>query len=180
MKSDKLCECGCGEFTEVIPKNNTARGWVKGEPRRFVNGHYWKVHKAPPPNPSGLCMCGCGETTELARAWNPPDVIKGEHLRFRKGHEKREPGPMWIEDENGCWIWQHGVGRQGYGSLRDGKTVRAHRWVYEREVGPIPEGHDLHHRCEVRLCVNPAHLEPLTPEQHVRLHRPWEAVRRAA
>jgi hypothetical protein len=29
--------------------------------------------------------------------------------------------------------------------------------MYERHVGPIPNGYDVHHRCGNRLCVNPEH-----------------------
>lgn len=44
----------------------------------------------------------------------------------------------------------------------------AHRWIYERLVGPIPTGHDLDHfHCEVTLCVNPWHVRPATPRENV-------------
>lgn len=33
------CECGCGQLTRLAPKTLSARGWVKDEPIRFVNGH---------------------------------------------------------------------------------------------------------------------------------------------
>ena len=36
------CECGCGEKTKISPKGSTKRGWVKGEPRRFLQGHHVK------------------------------------------------------------------------------------------------------------------------------------------
>jgi hypothetical protein len=35
----KLCECGCGKAAPVAPCNNKSKGWVKGEPLRFVRGH---------------------------------------------------------------------------------------------------------------------------------------------
>lgn len=44
----------------------------------------------------------------------------------------------------------------------------AHRWAYERYVGPIPEGLELDHLCRVTLCVNPAHLEPVTHAENMR------------
>lgn len=42
----------------------------------------------------------------------------------------------------------------------------AHRYMYEREVGQIPEGMHLDHLCRVRACVEPAHLEPVTPREN--------------
>ena len=44
----------------------------------------------------------------------------------------------------------------------------AHRVIYEAEVGPIPEGMELDHTCNVRACVNPAHGEPVTPAENRR------------
>lgn len=35
----KLCECGCGNPAPIAPFSNKRRGWVKGEPLRFVHGH---------------------------------------------------------------------------------------------------------------------------------------------
>lgn len=34
-----LCECGCGQPTRLAPQTDTAIGWVKGQPIRFINGH---------------------------------------------------------------------------------------------------------------------------------------------
>lgn len=34
-----LCQCGCGQSTALAPFNAPARGWVKGEPLRFLKGH---------------------------------------------------------------------------------------------------------------------------------------------
>jgi hypothetical protein len=42
----------------------------------------------------------------------------------------------------------------------------AHRWSYEHFVGPIPEGLHIDHLCRVRRCVNPDHLEPVTPKEN--------------
>lgn len=39
----KLCECGCGEPTRIAVKTQKDRGHVKGQPLRFINGHYVRV-----------------------------------------------------------------------------------------------------------------------------------------
>lgn len=33
------CQCGCGKKTKIIDWNNAKHGLVRGEPRRFVQGH---------------------------------------------------------------------------------------------------------------------------------------------
>lgn len=65
--------------------------------------------------------------------------------------------------ENGCWDWV-GTLSQGYGRFYVGarRTVMAHRWSYERHVGPVPDGLVLDHLCRNTRCVNPAHLEAVT------------------
>lgn len=39
VRSDHLCECGCGEYTFISPRTRADRRWVKGQPRRFLAGH---------------------------------------------------------------------------------------------------------------------------------------------
>lgn len=40
MQGRGYCECGCGELAPISPYSDPARGYVKGEPRRFVAGHF--------------------------------------------------------------------------------------------------------------------------------------------
>jgi hypothetical protein len=62
-------------------------------------------------------------------------------------------------DANGCWIWQKTIDINGYGTVSvRGKYHKAHRVSYEAYVAPIPAGLYVLHRCDVRCCVNPAHL----------------------
>jgi hypothetical protein len=34
-----LCQCSCGLPAPIAPQNNRSKGWVKGEPRPFINRH---------------------------------------------------------------------------------------------------------------------------------------------
>lgn len=69
-----------------------------------------------------------------------------------------------------CWPWLGSKsGRRRtpndgfYGEIRDnGKLRKAHQVSYEMLIGPIPAGCVLDHLCRNTLCVNPAHLEPVT------------------
>lgn len=73
-----------------------------------------------------------------------------------------------VEKTDTCWLWTGATFDNGYGAFRDGnqRQSRAHRWSYENFVGPIPEGLVIRHRCDVRRCVNPAHLTPGTHQEN--------------
>lgn len=73
----------------------------------------------------------------------------------------------WIEDADGCWIWQGSGNQGGYGQFFDGRSWVAHRWAYEHYVEPLPKGLQLDHLCRNRRCVNPDHLEPVTQHENI-------------
>ncbi len=67
---------------------------------------------------------------------------------------------------DGCWklpqkTFKRQRGEYQYVS-RKGKRVLAHRLFYELFIGPIPEGAEVDHTCNVMDCVNPDHLEAVT------------------
>lgn len=75
-------------------------------------------------------------------------------------------------DANGCWEWlAHRSGR-GYPLLWfRGREQLAHRVSYQGFHGAIPDGHDVHHICRNRSCVNPEHLQLFEHGSHTSHHR---------
>lgn len=70
--------------------------------------------------------------------------------------------------ENGCWEWAGAISTAGYGQIFvDGRHRPAHRISYEAHVGEIGDGLHIDHLCRNRKCVNPDHLEPVTPVENI-------------
>ena len=65
---------------------------------------------------------------------------------------------------DGCWLWMAATDKKGYGYFyAAGKLVRPHRWV----IGPVPEGMQVDHICNVPGCVRPEHLRIVTPRENL-------------
>ena len=68
-----------------------------------------------------------------------------------------------VARSDNCWLWTASVNKSGYGQFGShSHKFAAHRFSFELHKGPIPDGLELDHLCRNRLCVNPAHLEPVT------------------
>lgn len=181
----KLCECGCGEPAPIAKQTVKKQGWVKGWPKRFVRYHNINhlPHSEHGVNANGgYCECGCGHKTKVAaQTLRTQGYVKGEHLRFLKGHHLRKSATDYaVAPDTGCWIWQRTIIQSKsdrYGQMwKDGRKQYAHRAYYESEYGLTPSGCQIHHLCVehgfgTTLCVNPAHLRALSGAENSRINR---------
>jgi hypothetical protein len=75
-----------------------------------------------------------------------------------------------------CWVWRDAPMKIRYGRFRTAiGNVYAHRFMYEHALGPIPNGYEVDHLCNMRNCINPLHLEAVP--SLVNIERSWDLRR---
>jgi len=70
-----------------------------------------------------------------------------------------------VRGPDDCWLWLAcRTGNSKYGQFSGGalvtghKIITAHRFSWWLHFGPVPNDMQVLHRCDVKTCVNPAHL----------------------
>jgi|SRR5215469_2704963 len=100
----------------------------------------------------------------MNRGKNSNTVLSPPHVRFDMRYIP--------EPNSGCWIWLGGVNKAtGYAEFYISKErkVLGHRFSYEWNVGPISPELQVDHKCRVRCCVNPDHLQLVSCRENILL-----------
>lgn len=81
----------------------------------------------------------------------------------------------FVRLQSGCFVsLSHRMNQDGYFRKRwnvDGNTESEmfHRFMWRVFNGEIPEGKEIHHKCNVRACCNIDHLELIGISEHKRI-----------
>jgi hypothetical protein len=97
----------------------------------------------------------CGKHYQRWRVHGDPEWIAPRYASMEVRFWAR------VEKTPTCWNWTAAKTTDGYGSLWNRESRRAvytHRYSYELNVGPIPDGLTIDHLCRNRACCNPDHL----------------------
>lgn len=171
---------------EGCSRESKARGWCLMHYKRW---HHHGTTERAYRGPTGRNLvtrtctvegCGgihvargyCGKHLLRVRKYGSPHIVLPRPGRTGPRPTIPPEVRFWakVEKTDSCWLWR-AYTRNGYGVFHPTnyeKSEGAHRYAYQLLIGPIPEGLQIDHLCFVRNCVNPAHLEPVTPQENSR------------
>ena len=83
------------------------------------------------------------------------------------------PGNDCVEVDTGystpCWIWRKAKTTAGYGMVTiSRRQYYIHVLNYVEQYGVLDDGLELDHKCRVRACCRPDHLEAVTHAENCR------------
>ena len=87
----------------------------------------------------------------------------------KRGFQLREVKPAPYQEYDGK---KFTLKRTGYYTMTIKPRTLMHRYVWENEVGPIPQGWDIHHINEVKSDNRLENLECLPKAEHTRKYSP--------
>lgn len=107
----------------------------------------------------GLYKCDCGNIVEVLQYAVKSGAQSFCGCKLSPSLQEKFDEFTQPVTESGCLIWTGNINSKGYGVVSiNSKAHRAHRVAYEKNIGEIPKGLHVLHKCDVRCCVNPNHL----------------------
>ncbi len=117
-----------------------------------------------------VVMARTSENTKSRRSDALKKALDDPELHLQRLHDRaKSKDPL---DPNSCFEWRRSTDGPGYGRFTmGGSEFQAHvaRWILENGAD-VPEGHEIHHTCKNRKCVQLAHLECLPKAEHRTRH----------
>lgn len=144
-------------------------------PKGMVIRH--TCHFGPCCNPAHLIL-GTQAENIRDRLDNPnPPIVPDHPLPLSRpwakfnGADASPEDRFWdkVDRSGDCWLWTGAKFSGGYGHFNsNGFNHLAHRFAWELENGPIPDGLILLHACDNPSCVRVSHLTLGTHEDNAR------------
>jgi len=102
-----------------------------------------------------------------------------EYQRLSKNMSPEDRFWARVQKTDTCWLWL-GATSGGYGRIMvNNVSMGAHKFSYEMHTGTKVAPHMVvDHLCEVKACVRPDHLEPVTQAENIRRALPHRSKTR--